>query len=405
MDASVLKLVVVFAVMLILAARNIPLYVAALVASGVCWVLYAISFSTGISAIISSLTKSSTIQLLILMYVITFMQDMLRMRNGLDRSQKALTRLFHNNWITCTVAPFVIGMLPAAPAVYLSGDIIDSAAGDRLTNEEKATAASFFRHVSESFMPTYSSIITALTLTGMHAGGFVAGMLPMVIVLELIGCFFLYRGKVPMKAEGEESTSKIQDLKDFLLGIWPLIVAIILIVNFGMNVLLALVLVTIGYYFQGKFTFRGIKPLFKTAFEGRTFSNILAVYVFQAILKSSNVIETLPGFFSRFPIPTFLIFVLICFFGSVVAGSLTMTTTMIPVAFDTIPGGGYPLLCLLMCSVYAASQVSPTHICLSLSCEHFNVPLSSLIKHTIPIIVCFLIIACLYYLGWSALIS
>lgn len=56
-----------------------------------------------------------------------------------------------------------------------------------------------------------------------------------------------------------------------------------------------------------------------------------------------------------------------------------------------IPGGGYPLLCLLICSVYAASQVSPTHFCLSLSCEHFSVPLSSLIRHTIPIIVCFLI--------------
>ena len=107
----------------------------------------------------------------------------------------------------------------------------------------------------------------------------------------------------------------------------------------------------------------------------------------------------------RTPNTFVILFVLICFFGSIVAGSLTMTTTMVPVAFAAIPNSGLPLLCLLMCSVYAAMQVSPTHVCLTLSCEHFNVSLGALIKRTIPIVVTFLFVAVLYYLGFSAIMS
>ena len=64
-------------------------------------------------------------------------------------------------------------------------------------------------------MPTYAAILTALALTGFAAGEFVLGMLPMMIILVLIGCFFLYRGRVPVKAEGPKSSNKANDFKEF----------------------------------------------------------------------------------------------------------------------------------------------------------------------------------------------
>ena len=402
---EIIKLVIVFAVMIALIVMKQPLAIAAPVAAVACWLMYRVPFMTGVNAIIHDLTAMSTLQLILMMYLITFMQSMIKARGGIDRSQKALTRLFHNNWITCTVAPFIIGLLPAAPAVFISGDVISEAVGDRLTNEEKATAASFFRHVSEAFMPTYAAILTALALTGVSAGGFVLGMLPLMIILVLIGCFYLYRGKVPVRAEGDPSTDKGRDFKDFVGGIWPILVAIIMIVGFNMNVALTVMIVIVAYFFFGKFTFDEVKPYFVSSLQPKVILNTLAVYTFKAILTSTNVISALPGFFEKLPIPTFLIFVLICFFGSIVAGSLTMTTTMVPVAFAAIPNSGLPLLCLLMCSVYAAMQVSPTHVCLTLSCEHFNVSLGALIKRTIPIVVTFLIVAVVYYLGFSAIMA
>ncbi|MBR1757870.1 MAG: DUF401 family protein [Lachnospiraceae bacterium] len=402
---EMIKLVIIFAVMIGICAMKKPLWLAALIASVCCFLLYQVPVLDGLTAIWQSISAKSTIQLLILTYVICFLQSMIKKKEGVDRAQKALTRVFHNNWITCTVAPFVVGLLPTAPAVFFSGDIIEEAVGDRLTPAQKATAASFFRHISEAFLPTYSAILTALALTGIAAGPFVLGMLPMMIVMELIGCFFLYRGRVPAKAEGEASQNKGRDLLTFFISLWPLIVAIILVVGFGLNVLLAIAIVTIAYFFLDRFAFVQIKPFFKSSFQLKVFLNTLSVYTFKGALGATGILTKLPEFFENIPIPAFLIFTLLCFIGTVIAGSLTITTTMVPVAFASIPGAGLPLLCLLMCFIYAAMQISPTHVCLSLSCDHFGTSLGELIKTTLPIILTFMVIVVLYYMGWTALIG
>ena len=290
-------------------------------------------------------------------------------------------------------------------AVFFAGDIIDDCVGDRLTPAQKATAASFFRHISEAFLPTYSAILTALALTGIGAGPFVLGMLPMMILMVFIGCFFLYRGRVPFRAEGEASTHKLQDVKDFFLGLWPLIIAIVLVVGFNVNVLLSIVIVIVAYFLLDRFAPKSVLPYFKSSFQLKLFANTIAIYVFKGALTASGMIHKLPSFFDGLPIPAFLIFGLLCFLGTVIAGSQAITTTMVPVAFAAIPGSGLPLLCLLMCFIYAAMQISPTHVCLSLSCDHFGASLGQLIKLTLPIITVFLIFVCLYYLGWTALIA
>lgn len=400
---ELLKLVLVFAVMIALIVAKKPLYIAAPAAGLVCWLVFMIPLKTGVLAISRSVFSTSTLQLFACMYIISFMQSMIKVRGGLERSQSGLTRAFHNNWITCTIAPFVIGLLPAAPAVIISGDIIDEAVGDRLNPGQKATAASFFRHVSEAFMPTYPAILMALDLTGVTPGAFVIGMLPEIVILILVGCFWLYRGRVPVMAEGEKSANVAKDLKDFIFGIWPIIGAIILIVGFGTPTWAAVLIMTVAYYLTGKFGLTEVKPFFISSIQPQMLISMVSIYVFTGILRASNAIDLLPDFFNKLPIPTFLIFVLICFFGSIVAGSMTMTSTMIPVAMASIPGAGLPLLCLLMTANYCASQISPTHVCLSISADNFKVPLGEVIKNTVPILLTFLPIAIAYYLLTSSI--
>ena len=402
---ELLKLLIIFAIIIGLVVLKKPLWLAALVASAACFLIYWLPAWDGLKKVWSSVGSWTTLQLLLLTYVITFLQCMIKERNGVGRSQKALTSLFHNNWVTCTVAPFVVGLLPAAPAVFISGDIIDEAVGDRLTNVQKATAASFFRHIPEGFLPTYSSILIALALTGIQAGHFVLGMLPLMIIMILLGCLFLYRGRVPFKAEGEPSAHKLQDLCNFFAGLWPLIIAIVLVVGFGMNVLLSIVIVTVAYLVIGRFDFATIKPFFKQSLQLKIMANTVAIYVFKGALDATGVVGKLPDFFEKLPIPAFLIFMLICFFGSIVAGGQTMATTIVPIAFASITGAGLPLLCLLMSAIYAGSQVSLTHVCLALSCDHFGVNLGGLIKTTIPIVACFLVVTALYYRGWLAILG
>ena len=71
-------------------------------------------------------------------------------------------------------------------------DFVFHFAGVVKAKEDKTFVASYFRHIPESFLPTYSSIILACQLTGVQMGAFVLGMVPMVACLMLLGYLFYY---------------------------------------------------------------------------------------------------------------------------------------------------------------------------------------------------------------------
>ena len=52
---------------------------------------------------------------------------------------------------------------------------------------------------------------------------------------------------------------------------------------------------------------------------------------------------------------------------------------------------------LLMCMSHGASQISPIHVCLVVASEHFRIPLTSLIRKTIPYTLIFCLFALIYY--------
>ena len=74
------------------------------------------------------------------------------------------------------------------------------------------TVTSFFRHIPECFLPTYSSILIALAVSGIGAGEFVVAMLPLVAVLFLIGYVFYLR-KLPKATGRAPKGGRIESVK------------------------------------------------------------------------------------------------------------------------------------------------------------------------------------------------
>ncbi len=401
---NILKLVIIFILVMGLVAKKVPLSLSVLLGSLVTWILYRIPLSDGFYGIYHAVFSYDTLKLILVMYLITFLQRMMEKRGALELARISLSKLFNNRWVNCVAAPFFIGLLPSPNAAFIAGDMVIASTDDCLNKEQQAVTTSFFRHVSEAFLPTYNSILMALTLTGISAGRFVVGMLPMVLVIVVLGMLFFLRGRVPVDAGETPSENKWLDFVNLIKGIWAIFLAIGLVIFCGLDVVYATAISLVLYYFANKFSFTEIKPFFISAFESRIVFNTCAVMIFKELLTASGVINELPDFFAQFPIPSFLIFVLIFLFGTIIAGSLTIIVLVLPVAMATVPNAGLPLLVLLMSTTYTAMQVSPTHICLTLIAEYFDVSLSSIIKQTVPLLIVFMFIAIAYYLGWTTLL-
>lgn len=399
---DLLKLLAVFLVIIVVMWLKKPLSLAIVAATIATWLLYWMPFGTVGRALVQGAFSWNTIQLLLVLYLITFLQRMMEKRGCLNSAKDALDGLFNNRRVDASVAPTLLGMLPAVGTVLICGDIVRQSTDGYLTVEEQACITSYYRHVSELFFPTYTSILIAIDLSDgrVSVGSFTLTMLPMMLALMAMGWLFYLR-KIPKDAGSSASEPKLYYWKLLFRSLWTIAFTVILIVVFSIPVYAAVLACILLNTLVGQFRWTDLKPFFASAFEGRLVVSTLLIMMFKEVLAATGVISSLPGFFAALPIPSFLIFALIFFFGSIVSGSQAIIVLCMAMAMATVTEGGLALFVLLMCMTYAAMQISPVHVCLAVCAEDYRISLGALIRKTIPLVVSF----CLVSFGYFALLT
>ncbi|HZK54333.1 MAG TPA: DUF401 family protein [Desulfosporosinus sp.] len=392
---DIFKLIIILTLIVGVMKFRQPLYAA--MAAGIIGasVLYTIWPLQAIKIMGKSMISYDTISLILAFYTITFLQRMLEIRDHLTLAERSLSGLFNSRRVNAMVAPFIIGLLPSAGAVLIAAPIVDNAGGNYISKEDKTFIASFYRHIPECFLPVYSSILLALSLSKVDMTSFVLGMLPLVVLLFVLGYLFYVR-KLPKETGFPESEDKSQDIRNLIISLWPVAISIAIILILKIPVYIATPPVILLSIFINKFTLQEIMPIFLKAFEIKLILTTVVIMMFKDMLTFTGVIERLPEQFATFPVPIVVIFGLIFFFGTLIAGATAMIALSLPLAFAALPTGGVALLIFLMSLSYISMQISPTHICLAIVTERFDTSMYDLVKSTIPILVIFTIASSLY---------
>lgn len=392
---DIIKLILIFIVIMVVMKFKKPIYTSVLFGSIATVLLYGIKLKDITQILIKGVIGQDTVYLILAFYTITFLQRMLEKRNHLILAEKSLTNIFNSRRINAMFGPFIIGLLPSPGAVLIALPIVDNASDKYLDRDEKTFVTSFYRHISESFLPTYASILLAINLSGVSMTSFVIAMIPMVIALFYLG-FIFYVKKIPKNIDQERNVDKKIEIKNLIKSLWTIALIIVIILFFKIPVHVSAIIVIILSFIVNKFTIKEIRPMFKSAFELKLILTTIAIMVFKELLMHTGVIEKLPYYFNKLPLSPYIVFALIMFFGTLVAGSQGMIVLLIPLAFATVENSGLALLVLLMCMTYIAMQISPTHICLGIITEATGTPFDVLVKKSLPIIFAFIIISCLY---------
>lgn len=397
MPMELVKLLVVFAVIIVALKCKLKLFMAMLLAILSTILLWQVPFGSIFELTWIATKDWNNLSTLLVIYFITFLQRLLERRSQLKKAQLDLNGIFNNRRINATLAPVFIGLLPSAAAAIICGDIVSEACKDDLDTDEKAFVTTYFRHIPESFLPTYTSVIIMANLCGVGVGSFVIGMIPLIIAMYALGWIFYVR-KVPKETGMPPSENKWKDLLNLVKHLSSLIVIIVLILAFNVPVWLSILVVTVACWFIYGFKAKEFPEIAKSAFEPVLIVNSYLVLVFKEFLTYTGVINALPEIFAALPIPTFLIFALIFFFGTLVSGSTAIIAICTTMAFGAIPGSGMPLMVFLMSCTYAAMQISPTHVCLAVVAGYYKTTLGGIVKKTIPVISAFMVINILYYM-------
>ncbi|HHT44570.1 MAG TPA: DUF401 family protein [Fastidiosipila sp.] len=386
-------LLLLFAVLVVLMVRRLPLFIALGVTVVLGFLVYRVPLQNIFEILKAGIISRTTLLLILSFYAITFLQRMMEKRDHLKLAEESLTNLFGSRRINAMVAPFIIGLLPAVGAVLMARPIVDQAAADDLNAEERCFVTSFYRHISESFLPTYPSIILAIELSGVPLPRFVLAMLPLVLLLFILG-FIFYIRKIP-KTAGFKATNRRKSWQNLIISLWGIVSAIILILAFQWPVYLALAPILVLSIFVNRFSWKELRPMFISAFEWKLVLTLLSIMVFKELLVFTGVVDSLAAFFGSIALPPIVIFGLLFFFGTILTGAQAMIAMMLPVAVTTL-GQNLGVLVFIMSMTFIASQVSPSHICLGVITESYGLPFTSLVKKTVTVMLSFILLSALY---------
>ena len=374
-----------------------PLYFSILTGIALTILLYGVSIKNSLELFKNGIMDKNTINLILAFYSITFIQRMLEKRNFITLAEQTLDNIFNSKRVNIMLAPFIIGLLPSVSAVLIAAPIVKNSAGDSLSIEEKAFVTSYYRHISESFLPTYASILLALNLSGIQATRFVFAMLPIVIILFILGYVFYVR-KIPKSVvlNDKKVINKIKEFKKLFMYLWPIIAVITLILGFSSPVWVASLTIIFLFSIINRFSLKELFPMIKSAFEMKLILSTVCIMIFSKVLGYVGIITRLPTYFENLPLHPVIVFGLIFLVSTLIAGSQATIALVIPMAFAAIPDGGIPMMVFLMSLTYIAMQISPTHICLLITAEYYKITFIDLVKKTMPVFLSFLVITKVY---------
>lgn len=388
-------LVIVLLVIILLLALRRPLYQAILGGLVVIALLWKIPPAAWFHQTAAVFTNWGSFSVLVSLYLITYLQRMLEARSQIRLAQQDLNGLFHNRRVNAAGAPLFIGLLPSAAAMILCGDIVKEATAGYLKPKDQAFVTSWFRHIPESTLPTYSGVLLMANLAGVPLGSFMVHMIVPMLVLGVLG-YFPYLHRLPKDPGTPRSKKRGQDALHLLYHLWTLLAIILLILAGKLSIVPAVTIVIIAAVFVYRFRLKELIPMIRTAFETKLLLNTFLVLVLKEFISYTGVTETLPETLSALPIPAYLIFALLFFVGGIISGTNGIIALGTPLAFAAIPGGT-PLMVLLMCMCHAASQISPTHVCLVVASDYFHITLGELIRKTLPVALLFCVLMIGYY--------
>ena len=148
------------------------------------------------------ITNWTSLSVLLSLYLITLLQRILESRSQIKLAQRDLNGIFHNRRVNTAGASLFIGLLPSAASMILCSEIVKDATDGYLEPKEQAFTASWFRHIPESVLPTYTAVLLMLSLSGVEISQFVAGMIIPVTTLAFNICHSMK--KICREARGDQ---------------------------------------------------------------------------------------------------------------------------------------------------------------------------------------------------------
>ncbi len=318
------------------------------------------------------------------------------------------------------VLPAVIGLLPMPGGALFSAPLVDECDADNgVGSLEKTMINYWFRHIWEYWWPLYPGVLLAVDLTGMPIVQFMLIQFPLSLVSVLAGYLFILR---KIEHVQNEKSSGFMALRETLDHIAPVIIIIIVYAVIkvfiptlsGLNKYFPMItgILFAQLYLQLKrpMPFINWKLIILSSKTLKLAILVLFILIYGAFISSplpdgSLIMDHMKDELSSSGIPLFFVIILIPFISGVTTGiAVGFVGASFPIIVS-LAGGDISYLVLAYGFGYMGMILSPVHVCLVVTAEHFKtdvgITIKSLLKPAVFLMAGIIIIHLFYRIWFS----
>ena len=392
---------------LFLLRRRQPIGIAILVGGIFIWLCTDPTFKELKDAVIQMATTPRSYDLVGALYLVICLEIELRKSGCLAGMVEALSRMFSSRRFTLAVMPAFLGLLPSIGGARFSAPIVEEASkGFEAKPEDKAAINFWFRHIFEFSSPLVPGMILACGIAGVKIGDLIVHLGWLTIVAFILGWIVMVRGlkqTVATRTEVSSEEAKRHNM-DFVLSLTPVIANVVLMVAFGLQASVAMIIVVVAMIPLLMFFNRhvSVKEVFIGALDYKMFANVICILLFIALLESTGVLALLVAAFESSPLPIPVIIGFLSFIIGLLTGiSQGHVAIMMPIVAG-ISMGDLDLVGVAMVFGVAGQMVTPTHLCLTITVDYFKSDFFKTLKPVlwaqIPLAIIFIAVS---YFTWG----
>lgn len=362
---------------LFLLRRHQPIGIAILVGGLFIWLCTDPTIKELTGAVTRMLSLPRNYDLVAALYLVICLEIQLRKSGCLAGMVEALSRMFSSRRFTLAVMPAFLGLLPSIGGARFSAPIVEEASkGFEVKPEDKAAINFWFRHIFEFSSPLVPGMILACGIAGVKVGDLIVHLGYLTIAAFLLGWIFMVRGL--KQTDNIKKEISVEEAKrhnvDFILALTPVIANVTLMVAFGLQASVSMVIVVLAMIpvLMAFNRHVSIKEIFVGALDWKMFANVICILTFIQLLDQTGVLAQLVAAFEASPLPVPVIIGILSFIIGLLTGiSQGHVAIMMPIVAG-LSMGDLDLVGVAMVFGVAGQMITPTHLCFTITVDYFK---------------------------------
>ncbi|NLL42219.1 MAG: DUF401 family protein [Firmicutes bacterium] len=379
-----------FGVIMYLVSKKVSVGLSLLIGGGIIGLFSDLGWQEFLTAAAGGILSPMTIELAIAVALISGLGKLMRESGDLEMMVESLVAQFRNPKVLIMILPSLIGTISipggaimSAPMVEENGNLLG------LDATTKAAVNLFSRHFGYFVYPLHASIIVLSEIFVIRKSVLISYNVLAMLVGLFVAYRLFFRGVDYTAPARTEAKSMVVNLRDFLLSFSPVLVALSLILILDVPFYLAM---AIGVLIA---MVRGLPPekrlpavrgrvgrFFFEWIDYRLVFTIIGLMTFRALIEASGVVSTLAGSLFAYGIPLPVLVVMLGLVAAYLTGSDMAAAGILAAFFAPFVPENLVVLyaSLLFTSALVGYLVSPIHLCLVLTNQHFGAKYSAVAR-------------------------